>query len=129
MHFACKGLTKINVLCFTGNTAPYHITQPSTDNDVQIVSPTATMATLTCSLNVTIPSSMIVTWTHNSSTSVPGNQTSTAGRTTTLTIEDLQSSDDGVYQCVFNDTDGSGWILRRNIRLFITSMFLYHRII
>ena len=39
---------------FTGNTAPYHITQPSTDNDVQIVSPTATLTSITCSLNVTL---------------------------------------------------------------------------
>ena len=106
---------------FTGNTAPYHITQPSTDNDVQIVSPTATMATLTCSLNVTIPSSAIVTWTHNNTCFIPFDQPSTAGSTTTLTIENLLSSDAGVYQCTFNDAVGSGWILRRNIRLLITS--------
>ena len=67
------------------------------------------MATLTCSLNVTIPSSMIVHWRHNSSsTIVPDNQVSTAGSTTTLTIENLQSSDAGVYQCVFNDAFGGG---------------------
>ena len=103
-----------------GNTAPYHITQPSTDNDVQIVSPTATMATLTCSLNVTIPSTAIIFWIHNSSSvSVPDNQISTAGSTITLTIENFQSSDAGVYQCIFNDGLGGGWILRRNIILLI----------
>ena len=111
-------------MVFTGNTAPYHITQPSTDNDVQIVSPTATMATLTCSLNVTIPSSVVITWTHNN-TIIPVNQTSTAGSTTTLTIENPQSSDDGVYQCVFNDVAGSGWVLARNIILLITGMLVY----
>ena len=106
---------------FTGNTAPYHIAQPSTDNDVQIVSPTATMATLTCSLNVTIPSSVAFLWRHNSSsTAIPNSQVSTAGSTTTLTIENLQSSDAGVYQCVFNDAFGGGWMLRRNIMLLIT---------
>ena len=88
---------------------------------MQIVSPTATMATLTCSLNVTIPSSAIVTWTHNNTYFIPFDQSSTAGSTTTLTIENFQSSDAGVYQCTFNDAVGSGWILRRNIRLLITS--------
>ena len=107
-------------MAFIGNTAPYHITQPSTDNDVQTASSTATMATLTCSLNVTIPSSVIVFWRHNSSSvSVPDSQVSTAGSTTTLTIENLQSSDAGVYQCVFSDPFGGGWILRRNIMLLI----------
>ena len=110
--------------CSLGNTAPFHITQPSTDNDVQIVSPTATMATLTCSLNVTIPSSIIITWIHNNTITVPNNQTSTAGSTTTLTIENLHSSDAGVYQCVFNDPFGSGWILIRNIMLLIIGICL-----
>ena len=105
----------INTNCPLGNTSPYRITEPQIDNDVQIVSPPATMATLTCSLNDTIPSSMIITWIHNSSTSVPANQTSTAGSTTTLTIENLRSSDAGVYQCVFNDT--AGFTLRRKITL------------
>ena len=110
-------------MVFTGNTAPYHITQPSTDNDVQIVSPTATMATLTCSLNVTIPSHAVVFWMHNNTINVPLSQVSTAGSTTTLTIENPQSSDDGVYQCVFNDVAGSGWTLRRNILLLITGTY------
>ena len=109
----------------TGNVAPYNITQPSTDNDVQIVSPTATMATLTCSLNGTIPSSAVVFWTHNNTITIPFNQTSTSGNTTTLTIENPLSSDDGVYQCVFNDVVGSGWTLRRSIILLIIGMLVY----
>ena len=76
------------------------------------------MATLTCSLNVTITSSTVVTWTHNNTITIPANQVSTAGSTTTLTIENPQSSDDGVYQCVFNDT--AGYTLRRRI-IFLTS--------
>ena len=109
---------------YTGSTAPFRIIQPSTDNDVRIVSSTATMATLTCSLNVTIPSGAIILWIHNSSSmSVPNDQVSTAGSTTTLTIENLQSSDAGVYQCVVSDSVGSGWILRRNIILLITGMY------
>ena len=65
---------------------------------------------LMCSLNVTIPSSMTVTWSHNGTTTP--NEVSTAGSTTTLVIRNPQPSDAGVYQCVFNDT---GWMLRRNI--------------
>ena len=53
-------------MVFTGNAAPYHITQPSTDYDVQIVSSTATMANLICSLNVTIPSSVVSFWVSSS---------------------------------------------------------------
>ena len=112
---------------FTGNSAPYHITQPSTDYDVQIVSSTATMANLICSLNVNIPGSVTIIWTHNSIPILSNEATqTTAGNTTTLQIENLQPSDAGVYQCVFDDgdVDGSGWILRRNIRLLITGMFM-----
>ena len=110
-------------MVFTGNTAHYHITQPSTDNDVQIVSPTATMATLTCSLNITIPSTVIVFWTHNDTLFIDrSSQITTAGNTTTLLIEDLQPSDAGDYECVFNDVIGSGWTLRRNIRLVVAGM-------
>ena len=98
-----------------GNEAPYHITQPSIDNDVQIV--TATIPTLTCSLNVTIPSSVMITWTHNN-TIIPIDQVSTTGSNVTLAIENPQSSDDGVYQCVFNDT--AGYTQSRRI-IFLTS--------
>ena len=112
-------------MVFAGNTAPYHITQPSTDNDVQIVCPAATVATLTCSLNVTISSKAVVFWEHNNTIFVNFNQVSTAGNTTTLTIETPQSSDAGVYQCVFNDVAGSGWTLSRNIILLITGMPVY----
>ena len=113
---------KFTLLNFAGNTAPYHITRPSIDNDVQIVSPITTMTSITCSLNITIPSTVIVTWSHNASF-VDSNQITTAGNTTTLAlvIENIQSSDAGVYWCEFNDALGSGWELRRNIRLFITS--------
>ena len=105
--------------CSLGNTAPYRITQPSTDNDVQVVPPTATMATLTCSLNVTIPSTALVTWVHNNTITVPDIQVSRASSTITLTIGNLWSSDTGVYQCVFSDVFGSGWTLRRSIMLLI----------
>ena len=112
-------------MVFTGNTAPYHITQPSTDSDVQIVSPTATMGTLTCSLNITISSTVLVTWSHNANLITDLSQITQTGSTTTLLIENLQPSDAGDYQCVFNDAIGSGWTLRRNIRLFITGIAMF----
>ena len=61
----------------------------------------------------------MVSWTHNNTNPKAANQVSTAGSTTTLTIENPQSSDAGVYQCTFNDANGSGWVLRRNIMLLI----------
>ena len=110
-------------MLFTGNTAPYHITQPSTDNDVRIVSPNATMASVTCSLNITIASTMIVTWSHNN-TNIEASQITQTGNTTTLLIRNPQSSHAGVYQCVFNDIIGSGWILQRNVRIIIAGSYL-----
>ena len=74
------------------------------------------MTSITCSLNITIPSTVIVTWFHNNSNAVVGTKN---GDTTTLQIENLQPSDAGVYQCVFID---SGWIIRRNLRLVIAGM-------
>ena len=109
-------------MVFTGNTAPYHITQPSTDNYVQIVSPNVTMATLTCSLNVTIPSDAVIAWVHNGSVVAI---ITPDGSTTRLTIENPQSSDAGDYECILNDAAGSGWVLSRNIILLITGMLVY----
>ena len=72
------------------------------------------MATLTCSLNVTIPSTVTVTWLHNGSVFMTA---SSNDNTATLQIGNLQPSDAGVYQCVFNDT--AGYVLRRNTNLMI----------
>ena len=130
MHACAVGVI-LFVLETIGNTAPYHITQPSTDNDVQIVSPTATMTSITCSLNITIPSTMIVIWSHNGdiATAASNKNAIRTSHSTTLQIEYPRSSDAGVYQCVFNNVAIGGWILKRNVRLFITSMFLYHKMI
>ena len=80
------------------------------------------MTSITCSLNIPIQSTVIVTWSHNGSLITDRSQIITAGSTTTLLIGDLQPSDAGIYQCVFNDRIGSGWELRRNIRLLITGI-------
>ena len=108
------------MLWYAGNTAPFYITQPSIDDNVQIVSTTMTMVTVTCSLNITIPSNMRIAWAHNNSImSVDG--VSRSDNTTTLLIRSFQPSDIGDYQCIFIDVD-SGWTLRRDIRLFINGM-------
>ena len=78
------------------------------------------MVMLICSLNVTIPSSVTVSWVHNS-TIVPSSEVTQDDRTTTLQIDSPQSSDAGIYQCVFNDT--AGYVLRRSTVL-ILSKFL-----
>ena len=88
------------------------------------------MATLTCSLNITIPSGMIIFWRYDlSGVTTPRAVATTTGNTATLVINDLQQSDAGDYQCVFSDDPtASGWTLRRNIRLLITGMFAtYYR--
>ena len=117
-HNGCNVM--LFIVVFTGNTAPFHITQPSIDNDVQIVSPNA-MASMTCSLNINIPSNMIVFWIHNENF-VDLSQITQTGGTTTITIQNFQPSDAGDYECVFNDVAGSGWTLRRNLRLVIAGM-------
>ena len=90
-------------------------------NHQLIVSPTATMAILTCSLNVIIPSNVIIIRNHNGIVRTDG--VSKAGKSTTLVIENFEPSDAGNYECHFNNAINNGWILRRNIKLFIASMF------
>ena len=82
------------------------------------------MTSLTCSLNITIPSTVTVTWLHNGSVAMttPPNEVTQTGSTTTLIIRDPESSDAGVYQCVFNDT--AGYVLRRSTNLLIVSKLL-----
>ena len=108
---------------YTGNVPPFHITQPSTDSFVQLVSSTATMVKLTCSLNVTIPSTMIVQWTR-----VRDNQPlplgDPTGNTTTLVIESFRQSDAGVYQCLFSDVAIDGWVLTRIITIQVNSKYV-----
>ena len=105
-----------NVTFTTGNTAPYHITQPPADNDIQIVFPNVTMMNLLCALNVTIPSGMMITWLHNGNIEV--NLTTNREQTSNSVelIRSTQPSDAGVYQCALSNT-ATGLTLRRNITL------------
>ena len=81
---------------------------------------------LMCSLNIDIPSSVTVTWLHNDNIvmTTSTNNIMQTGNTTTLTIENLQSSVAGVYQCVFNDSVDQ-WTLRRNIILDMLRKYMY----
>ena len=58
-----------------------------------------------CTLNIDIPSSVTVIWTHNANLAMttPPNGVIIAGNTTTLVIGNPQPSDAGIYQCVFNE--------------------------
>ena len=99
--------------------------QPPVDNNRVIVDVYASPVRLMCSLNIDIPSNFKVTWLHNGSTAVTKARVelTQTGNTTTLLIGDLQLSDAGVYQCMFNDTV-SNWTLTRRISLLITGMSL-----
>ena len=101
------------------------IMKPSSDNSNITIDESTSPVQLMCTLNVDIPSSVEVTWLYNGSTIVttPYNEVTQTGNTATLQIGDLQLSDAGVYQCVFNDSINE-WILRRNISLIITGMFI-----
>ena len=81
------------------------------------------MATMTCSLNVTISSSVVITWSYNGS--VVRTVNALSSKSTTLVIENLEPSDAGNYECEFNNAINNGWTLRRNIKLFIAGVFLH----
>ena len=95
--------------------------------DPQIIQPPADFHTVTfdesvnsvqlmCSLNIDIPSSIMVIWTHNSNLvrTTPPNEVTQTGNTTTLLVGDPQASDAGYYQCSFTF---NGLVLRRIISL------------
>ena len=103
-----------------GKPAPYHITQPSTNDYVQIALPNATpwSLALTCSLNITIPPGMTITFLHNDSILATLTvMTHNNSNTISLLTRRVTLSDAGVYQCVFNDT--TGYILSANITLLL----------
>ena len=80
------------------------------------------MVNLICSLNVTIPGSMIVQWTRDNQR-LPSDDP-TGSTTTTLVIENFEPLDPGVYQCLFSDVHNSRWILTRTIILNVSSKFI-----
>ena len=115
-------VSNCNKCSITGNAPHFHISQPPTDV-VQFFPPNATFS-VTCTLNITMLPGMRVQWTHNRNIfSSPTANITTAGKATTLVIENFQPSDVGVYRCLFIDSS-SGWTQTRNIRLVIGSKFV-----
>ena len=93
------------------------IVQPSMDFYTITFDESTSLVQLMCSLNINISSNVTVTWLHNGSIAMTTpNEITQTGNTATLLIRNLQPSDAGVYQCVFNDTFDE-WILTRNIAL------------
>ena len=92
------------MLYYLTNVVP-QIIQPPDNSHTVTFDETASSVQLMCSLNIDIPSSVTVTWTHNSNLvmTTPPNEVLTAGNTTTLVIGDLQPSDAGLYRCTFRE--------------------------
>ena len=90
------------------------IVQPPEDFHIVTFDESTNSVQLMCSLNVTIPSSVRVIWTHNNGPFIvtSPNEVITTGNTTTLLIVNPQPSDAGDYWCTF-----SGLNLRRIISL------------
>ena len=63
---------------------------------------------------------------HNGSVvmTIPSNEVTQTGSTTTLVIRNPQPSDAGVYQCVFNDT--TGYVLRSITLLMVGKLLILH---
>ena len=70
---------------------------------------------LRCSLNVSVPAGIMITWLHSGN--VLQSRTTTGADAMTNTVRLLFGGrpQPGVYQCVFNDP--AGYILGRNITL------------
>ena len=98
---------------YTENEAPYHIIQPPTDDYIQIFSPGVNgrlSVTLSCSLNISIPTGMTVTWLRNDNKIFMQTQSTNTAMLSVLTKSNYGSD---VFQCVFNNT--AGCTVRRSI--------------
>ena len=72
------------------------------------------MLELRCSLNVTIPAGIMITWSRNRRDVIQTRTTTNADTVTnTVRLPIGGTPQPGVYQCVFNDP--AGYILRRSI--------------
>ena len=106
------------IVVSTENEAPYHIIQPPADDYIQIFSSDAndrTFVILSCSLNITIPTGMTVTWLRDGKHFITQTQFNQPTNTAMLAVLTRSNYDYNVFQCVFNDT--AGCTVRRNITL------------
>ena len=77
------------VVVTTGDAVPYNIIQPSTNDFMQIFFPDAndrTIVSLSCSLNVSIPANMTVTWLRNDRALLTQTQFYASANTSTLFV-------------------------------------------
>ena len=90
------------------------IIQPPDDFHTVTFNESTSSVQLMCSLNVTIPLIVTVTWSYynNAFLITPPNKVITAGNTTTLVIVNPRPLDAGAYDCAF-----SGFNLRRIVLL------------
>ena len=104
------------IVVSTENEAPYHIIQPPTDDHMQIFSSDAndrTVVTLSCSLNITIPTGMTVKWLLNGNHFITQTQFNRPTNIAMLAVLTRSNYDSVVFQCVFNNT--AGCTVRRSI--------------
>ena len=104
------------IVVSTENEAPYHIIQPPADDYIQIFSPSTndrTIVTLSCSLNITIPIGMTVTWLRDGNLFLKQTQFNQPTNTAMLSVLTRSNYDPDVFQCVFNNT--AGCAVRRSI--------------
>ena len=101
----------------TGDAVPYHIIQPSTDDYIQIFFPDVNyriIVALSCSLNVSIPANMTVTWLRNDRVLLTQTQFYASANTSTLFVYKSYNQFNVLeFECVFNNT--AGYTVRRSI--------------
>jgi len=77
------------------------IIQPPDNSHTLTFDESSSSVQLMCSLNVIISSNVTVFWTYNGNLPPPNSRVTQTGNTTTLLIENPQSSDAGQYCCTF----------------------------
>ena len=100
------------MLCYCLYSLDAQIIHPPVDHSTVTFYESNSSIQLMCSLNVDIPSSVMVTWIHNSNLvrMTPPNKVTQTGNTTTLLIGNPQPSDAGTYACSFTF---NGLVLRK----------------
>jgi len=88
------------------------IIQPLDNSHTVTFDESSSSVQLMCSLDVTIPSSVKVLWTHNGNPPSLSSRVMQTGNTATLLIENPQPIDAGQYSCTFG-----GLNLQRRINL------------
>ena len=103
------------MLCYCLCCTDPQIIHPPVDHNVTFYESTSSVQ-LMCSLNVDIPSSIMVIWTRNdiSVSTTPPNEVTETGNTATLLIGNPKPSDAGDYLCSFTF---NGLLLQRIIHL------------